>query len=122
MTGPRYSLVVFALVLALAVSAWTTDARAQDDEVEAAYSRYQSAIFAAKRCEKVSLDQQQHQVLADYIHAQIQDQLSSGRRLSLTKAAELEIKSLTNKGKRCNRPEIDELLAIYDDELAPLLE
>ena len=108
----RVLLSAFACITLLPLQ---TPAMAQSD-AEATYLRYQTAVAAAERCRKVSLDQDQHQAIADYIVAQLDGRVGPGRRLTLISDAEVAM-----RGAGCKSDDAAAALALYDTELAPLL-
>ena len=102
------SLVIAAAVPALA-----------SPETEAIYSRYHQAIEAAKLCRDLSFDQGDIDRMAGVIHAKIGGDIGAKRLSLLTQAQEDARRLVEDKG--CDSSEVEALLALYDSDLAPVV-
>ena len=95
-------------------------ASADDSEMEALYSRYHKSIEAAKLCRKLSFDQAAHDRMAEVIHRHIEHQIGA-KRLSLMTAAQRGARALIER-EGCDGDGAQELLALFDADLAPVLQ
>jgi len=93
---------------------------ADDSEAEATYSRYHRSIEAAKLCRKMDFDQDAHSRMAGVIHARIEHKIGA-KRLPLMTAAQREAKDMVKK-QGCEGVDVAELLALFDSDLAPVLQ
>ncbi|MCG8354906.1 MAG: hypothetical protein MI920_04985 [Kiloniellales bacterium] len=111
-----------ALAAVLLATAFVSGAPvlADDSEAEATYSRYHRSIEAAKLCRKMSFDQDAHSRMAGVIHARIEHKIGA-KRLRLLTAAQREAKDMVKK-QGCDGAEVMELLALFDSDLAPVLQ
>ena len=88
-------------------------------ENEATYLRYHVAIRAAERCNQMEFTQEQHSVLASYVSEQIGHDIGA-KRLRLIGEAKRQAEKMTSGG--CENDRAKETMALYDAELAPLVE
>jgi hypothetical protein len=110
------------MAVAAAAAAWAPGpiAALAGDPAEATYLRYHKAIHAAERCRLDSrFGLPELSRMASYIEAKVNNAISAGRRLTLVEKAKRDVDKLV-KGSGCS-DEVADLLAVYDEELAPLL-
>ena len=88
-------------------------------ESEAIYSRYHQAIEAARVCRDLTFDQGDIDRMAGVIHAKIGGDIGAKRLSLLTQAQEDARELIDDKG--CESGEVEALLALYDAELAPVV-
>jgi hypothetical protein len=108
--------------MAVAAAAWAPGpvAALADDTAEATYLHYHKAIHAAERCRRDSrFGLPELSRMASYIEVKVNNAISAGRRLSLVEKAKRDVDKLVN-GNGCSN-DVADLLAVYDEELAPLL-
>ena len=122
----------FASLVAIvaAIAATATPASAQT--VEEVYVRYHAAIFAADECTDYDLIQigeddedavwkgQAQDNMGAYIDAQVGGAIGAGDRLHLIERAKGETDAYIGD-HGCDDPKVQELLAIFSNELEPLL-
>jgi hypothetical protein len=111
------ALALGALLMA-ATAAPFTPALASP-ETEATYSRYHQAVEAARVCRDLTFDQGDIDRMAGVIHAKIGGDIGAKRLSLLTQAQEDARKLVDDKG--CESSEVEALLALYDAELAPVV-
>ena len=112
-----FTMAGLAMLLAVALA---PQARAADQaELEALYGRYHQAIEAAKVCRKLDFDQAAHSKMAGVIHQRIQHRIGA-KRLSLLTAAQRQARDLIDK-EGCKGAAVEELLGLFDKDLAPAL-
>jgi hypothetical protein len=87
---------------------------------EDTYLRYHRAIVAAEQCAHQKFGTPEQSRFATYIDGKLGTDLSAGRKLTLIEQAKTEVGDLVEK-KGCGDPDVADLLALYDAELAPLL-
>lgn len=90
-----------------------------DEAAEALYSRYHQAIESAKQCRKLDFSDEAQARMGGVINAKIKHQIGA-KRLSLLTAAQREARALIKK-QGCSGNEVSELLALFDQDLAPAL-
>jgi hypothetical protein len=90
------------------------------DAPEDTYLRYHRAIVAAEQCAHQKFGTPEHERFDSYIEGKLATGLSAGRKLTLIEQAKSEVGDLVEK-KGCGDPDVADLLALYDEELAPLL-
>jgi hypothetical protein len=90
------------------------------DVPEDTYLRYHRAIIAAEQCAHQKFGTPEHERFDTYIVGKLGTDLSAGRKLTLIEQAKTEVVDLVEK-KGCGDPDVADLLALYDAELAPLL-
>jgi hypothetical protein len=108
---------VLGLVALLAMAA---TAALGSPETEATYSRYHQAIEAARLCRDLVFDQGDIDRMAGVIHAKIGGDIGA-KRLSLLTQAQRDAAALVDS-KGCESAEVTQLLALYDSELAPVVD
>jgi hypothetical protein len=90
------------------------------DVPEETYLRYHRAIVVAEQCAHQKFGTPEQSRFATYIDGKLGTDLSAGRKLSLIEQAKTEVNGLVEK-KGCGDPDVADMLALYDAELAPLL-
>ena len=117
-----------AVIAAIAASSVPASAETAQD----VYVRYHAAIFAADECTDYDLIQvgtddadaewksQAQNNMGAYIDAQVGGAIGAGDRLTLIEAAKSETDAYIAENG-CDGPMAQELLAIFDRELEPLL-
>jgi hypothetical protein len=120
MKRPDWSGALAAAAFLAALAAPAGVARAMDEaEAEAVYGRYHQAIEAAVKCRGLEFDQPAHSAMAGVIHARIEHKIGA-KRLSLLTAAQRAARDLID-AQGCAGPDVGELLALFDSDLAPAL-
>ena len=112
----RNGLATLLLVISLGVF---QSAQAQTANEET-YSRYHQAIEAARLCRDLTFDQAQMDRMSAVISAAIGNDIGA-KRLSLLSQAKRDARDLVDK-KGCQSPEVQQLLALYDSDLAPVVQ
>ena len=107
------------IVLALGALLAAATVALASPESEATYSRYHQAIEAARVCRDLTFDQGDVDAMAGVIHAKIGGDIGAKRLSLLTQAQEDARKLVADKG--CESSEVEALLALYDSELAPVV-
>jgi hypothetical protein len=110
-------MTVLGLVALLAT---TATAALASPETEAIYSRYHQAIEAARLCRDLTFDQGDIDRMAGVIHARIGRDIGA-KRLSLLTQAQRDAAGLVDT-QGCEGSEVTQLLALYDAELAPVVD
>ena len=90
------------------------------DAFEGVYLHYQQAIHAEAVCKQRDFGTDDDTRLASYIEGKVHHRVGPDKRLTLIEQARLEIDQLVEQ-RGCDSPEIGELLAVFQAELAPLL-
>ena len=111
-------LLIAALVAPLLAPA--LPAAAADSAAEALYSRYHQAIEVAKLCRGIVFEQDDIDAMAAVIHGKVGADIGA-KRLSLLTAGQRAGKDLVGS-KGCESSEAQELLALYDADLAPVVD
>jgi hypothetical protein len=106
-----------ALVLPFAIAALPA---AADTDAELLYSRYHEAIEVAKLCRDITFDQGDIDRMAAVIHDRIGHDIGA-KRLKLLTAGQRAGDELV-KSKGCESDEAKSLLALYDADLAPVVD
>jgi hypothetical protein len=114
-----WSWLLRGLVAAAFVGAGAFTVHAADAP-EDTYLRYHRAIVAAEQCAHQKFGTPEHERLNTYIDGKLTTALSAGRKLTLIEQAKTEVGDLVEK-KGCGDPDVADLLALYDEELAPVL-
>ena len=117
----KSSLVAFsaAVVLAGAATTLSTAARAQDN-MTAAWTKYQEAVRVAELCRYMKHDAAQWAKMGPYIDAKVNHEISGAERLTLIESAKTDARKVA-KLKGCESDDAKTLLSLYDAELAPLV-
>jgi len=114
----RLTALALAAFAAVAAPAFATPAFAASEN-EQTYSRYHQAIEAAKLCRDLEFDQGDIDRMAGVIHAKIGGDIGA-KRLSLLTQAQQDARQLV-QDKGCESSQVEALLALYDSELAPVV-
>lgn len=112
-----------SVMVGAAAAAWVPEPTAAlaDDTAEATYLHYHKVIHAAERCRLDSrFGLPELSRMASYIETKVNNAISAGRRLTLVEKAKRDVDKLVD-GDGCSN-DVADLLAVYDEELAPLLQ
>ncbi|HVZ02402.1 MAG TPA: hypothetical protein VHA35_23050 [Dongiaceae bacterium] len=106
-------------ILAGAVAGFSAGASAQDD-MTAAWSKYQEAVRVAELCRDIRHDAGAWAKMGPYIDAKVNHEISGAERLTLIENAKSDARKVA-KLKGCNSDDAKTYLSLYDTELAPLV-
>ncbi|HVM85760.1 MAG TPA: hypothetical protein VMW18_17840 [Candidatus Binatia bacterium] len=108
-----------AVLLAGAATGLSTAAKAQDD-MTAAWTKYQEAVRVAELCRYMKHDAAQWAKMGPYIDSKVNHEISGAERLTLIEEAKTDARKVA-KLKGCGSDDAKTLLSLYDQELAPLV-
>jgi hypothetical protein len=130
---PLHPVMLWACVLAAAAVAIAlatrVDAAASD---EAMFMRYHQAIYAASKCDDLALYQYSpqdpnrpsiqdlHVTMASVIDSKVGESIGAGNKLSMIEQAKRDADDLI-ADTGCDSPEVADLRALFQTELAPAL-
>src|SRR5689334_83141 len=118
MLKSTFTALAAAAVLAGTAAGFGSGANAQDD-MNAAWSKYQEAVRVAELCRYMKHDSAQWAKMGPYIDAKVNHEIGGGQRLTLIEEAKSGAwKAARVKG--CESDDAKTLLSLYDAELAPL--
>jgi hypothetical protein len=112
----RYVVLVALALIGFAAAS----ARADDPANEAVWKQYWMAIDAQKQCNNVAFSQAQYDAMVHVINQKIRFDLGAGIRHDLMSDASSEVSDLTFK-YGCKSPQVMDLLALYNRDLAPVV-
>lgn len=98
--------------------AWAGSAAAQDD-MTAAWTKYQEAVRVAELCRYMKHDAAQWAKMGPYIDGKVNHEIGGGERLTLIETAKTDAWKVA-RVKGCESDDAKTLLSLYDSELAPL--
>lgn len=87
---------------------------------EALYSRYHQAIETARLCLDATFDQGDIDRMAAVINDKIDHDIGA-KRLNLMRQAQQDAKALV-QAKGCEAPDVQDLLGLYERDLAPVVD
>jgi hypothetical protein len=120
MAAVRRWLVPMAVAAAVGGAICSPVTVLAEDPAETTYLHYHKVIHAAERCRlDFPFGSPEQSRMAGYIDAKVNNEISAGRRLSLIERAKHDVDKLVD-AHGCSR-DVADLLAVYDNELAPLL-
>ena len=109
-----------AALLAGAAIGWVGAAQAQDDAA-ATWTKYQEAVRLAELCRDMSHDSAAWGKMGPYIDSKVNHEIGGGERLTLIETAKTDARKMAAH-HGCDSDDSKGLLALYDAELAPLLQ
>jgi hypothetical protein len=109
------------VLVVLAMLGCAAPVRAADPASEAIWKQYWMAIDAHKQCNTVDFSQAQYDAMVHVIDQKIHSDLGAGIRHKLMSDASSEVVDLTFK-YRCENPQVMDLLALYNRDLAPAVQ
>jgi len=110
-----------AILAALVLIGSAAAGRADDPNNEAIWKKYWLAIDVQKQCNNVAFSQAQYDAMVHVINQKISYDLGAGVRLQLMSDASSEAYDLTFK-YGCNSQQVMDLLALYNRDLAPVVQ
>jgi ActR/RegA family two-component response regulator len=108
-----------AVLLAGAAATLATPAKAQDD-MTAAWTKYQEAVRVAELCRYMKHDAAQWAKIGPYIDSKVNHEISGAERLTLIEQAKSDARTAA-RVKGCGSDDAKAMLSLYDAELAPLV-
>ena len=90
------------------------------NDMDLIYGKYQMAIRAAQLCRGAPDSDAAWRKWSGYLDAKTNHELGAGERLSVIEGVKRDITYLVRR-RGCDTPSIQDLLALYDSELASLL-
>lgn len=120
---PRYlasRLGLLAPLAGLALFAAAGSVAAQESEAEALYGRYHQAAEVARLCRELTFDQADIDRMAAVINGKIGNDIGA-KRLPLLTQAQRDGRALV-EGEGCDSAGAQDLLALYDRDLAPVVD
>ncbi|WP_395018698.1 hypothetical protein [Dongia sp.] len=109
----RAGLGILSMISPAAAASMTND-------MDLVYGRYQMAIYAAQLCRGAPDDDAAWRKWSSFLDAQTNHELGAGERLSLIEGVKRDVIYLVRR-QGCDSPSVQDLLALYDSELGPLL-
>ena len=111
-------IALSAAVLLTGATAAVNTAKAQDD-MTAAWTKYQEAVRVAELCRYMKHDAAQWAKIGPYIDGKVNHEIGGGQRLTLIETAKTDAWKVA-RVKGCTSDDAKSLLSLYDAELAPL--
>ena len=96
-------------------------AAAAQDDAAATWTKYQEAVRLAELCRDLSHDSAAWGKMGPYIDAKVNHEIGGGERLTLIETAKTDARKMSLHGG-CESDDSKGLLALYDSELAPLIQ
>ena len=106
--------------LMLALTAGTA-AAAMTNDMDLVYCKYQMAIRAAQLCRGAPDSDAAWRAWSSHLDAKTNHELGAGERLSIIEGAKVDVTYMVRR-QGCDSAAIKDLLALYDAELAGLLQ
>jgi hypothetical protein len=119
MLKSTFTALSVTAILAGAGVAFSSAASAQDD-MTAAWSKYQEAVRVAELCRDMRHDAGAWAKMGPYIDAKVNHEISGAERLTLIENAKSDARRVA-KLKGCESDDAKMYLSLYDAELAPLV-
>ncbi|HVT51714.1 MAG TPA: hypothetical protein VHE77_09115 [Dongiaceae bacterium] len=119
MLKSTFTALAASAILAVSVAGFSAGANAQDD-MNAAWSKYQEAVRVAELCRDMKHDAAAWAKMGPYIDAKVNHEISGAERLTLIEDAKTDARKVA-KLKGCNSDDAKTYLSLYDTELAPLI-
>jgi hypothetical protein len=88
-------------------------------DLSGTYGKYYESIYATQLCRNTQIDPAGWKKLADYIDTKVNHEIGAGERLTLIETAKTDARKLKDS-KGCSHELVQELLKVYDSELANL--
>lgn len=88
-------------------------------DLSGTYSKYYESIYATQLCRDTQIDAAGWKKLANYIDNKVNHEIGAGERLTLIETAKTDARKLKDS-KGCSHELVQELLKVYDGELANL--
>jgi hypothetical protein len=110
-------LSLSALILAGTIGA--SAAAIASDDLSGTYSKYYESIYLSQQCRGTEIDAAGWKKLADYIDNKVNHEIGAGDRLTLIETAKTDARVL-KQTKGCDHQSVQDLLKVYDSELASL--
>ena len=115
----KQSLSRLSLSALMAVSVVGASVTAFADDLSGTYSKYYEAIYASELCRNTQIDAAGWKKLADFIDNKVNHEIGAGERLTLIETAKSDARKLRDS-KGCAHQSVQDLLKVYDSELANL--
>jgi hypothetical protein len=104
---------IFSVNAAAAAAPMTND-------MDLVYGKYQMAIRAAQLCRGAPDDDSVWRKWSSYLDEKTNHELGAGERLSIIEGVKGDVTHMV-RGQGCDSPPVQDLLALYDAELADLI-
>jgi hypothetical protein len=117
MSKKTLSRLSLAALVAAGVAGGAALASAQD--MAGTFSKYYQAIRATELCRDTAIDSAQWHKIATFIDTKVNHEIGAGERLTLIETAKTDARKLVD-AKGCEHQAVQDLLKVYDDELANL--
>ena len=111
---------LIALSAAGLMAGFTAGAALAQDDMTAAWTKYQEAVRVAELCRDMKHDAGQWAKIGPYIDGKVNHEIGGGERLTLIETAKTDARKVA-KLKGCGSDDAKSLLSLYDSELAPLV-
>ena len=111
----RLSLSALIVVGAMGASV----AAIASDDMSGTYSKYYESIYLSQQCRGTEIDAAGWKKLATYIDNKVNHEIGAGERLTLIETAKTDAREL-RVTKGCAHQSAQDLLKVYDSELANL--
>jgi len=105
---------IFSMIAAASAAPMTND-------MDLIYGKYQMAIRAAQLCRGAPDNDAVWRKWSRYLDAQTHHELGAGERLSIIEGVKGDVTYMVRR-QGCDSPPIQDLLALYDAELAGLIQ
>ena len=116
----RYRIALIALTFT--VGAWSSSTAhadaATDAAMEPVWKHYWAAVAAAQQCENRKFSTPEFDAMTHYINGKVNNAVGAGQRTHLIDDARSDVWDRSFK-YGCKDRQIDELLAVYHNELEP---
>jgi hypothetical protein len=119
MLKSTFTALSASAVLAVSVAGFGAGASAQDD-MTAAWSKYQEAVRVAELCRYMMHDASAWAKMGPYIDSKVNHEISGAERLTLIENAKTDARKVA-RVKGCGSDDAKMYLSLYDAELAPLV-
>ena len=117
MSKKTLSRLLLAALVAAGVAGGATLATAQD--MAGTFSKYYQAIRVTELCRDTTFDAAHWRKMATFIDTKVNHEIGAGERLTLIETAKTDARKLVDS-KGCQHQSVQDLMKVYDDELANL--
>jgi hypothetical protein len=103
----------------VAVGIVGVSAAAFASDLSGTYSKYYESVYESQLCRNTQIDPAGWKKIADYVDNKVNHEIGAGERLTLIETAKSDARKLRDS-KGCAHESVQELLKVYDSELASL--
>jgi len=115
----KQSLSRLSLSAMVAVGSMGAAIAANASDLSGTYSKYYESVYESQLCRNTQIDAAGWKKIADYVDNKVNHDIGAGERLTLIETAKTDARKLKDS-KGCAHDSVQELLKLYDSELAGL--